>query len=132
MTNTRLSKMTIPLLIFGLTLCVPAFAQESSQPSAGESMKRAGTETENAAKHAWEGTKTAALDTKITAKVKMALHNDELTSGSDIEVHTTARTVALTGKVPSGRVAAKAEELAQNTEGVRTVDNQLQIVATSQ
>ena len=122
-------KIFAPLSIVALLAAVPVGAQmsaEPEQPSAGQSMRHAGHDTEGAIKNTYEGTKTAYEDSKITAKVKYALHHRGLTRDADIDVHTTAGVVTLTGKVPSERIATRAEEVADNTEGVRRVDNRLQ------
>lgn len=133
MSIVRSGRITIiPLLLLGLGLCVPVSAQEGSGPTASDSMKRAGTDTENAVKNAWQGTKTAVSDTKITAKVKTALHDDKLTKDSDIDVHTSAGTVTLTGKVKSIEVGTKAAELTRDIEGVRSVDNRLEVLASTE
>ena len=125
----RLLTVMAPLTV-GLALSLPAFGQEATGPSASDSMKQAGRDTESAADNAYQGVKTAFKDTSITAKVKTALHNDSTTRRFDIDVHTTAGVVTLTGNVPSSGVAARAEELAQNTEGVAGVRNDLKRMTT--
>jgi hyperosmotically inducible periplasmic protein len=107
----------VPGLLLGLALAAPAFAQSSS-----DSMHEAWHSTENAASHAWQGTKTAVKDTDITAKVKIALHNDKLTKGHDIHVDTRDGDVTLTGHAPSA-VADRAERIARETTGVVSVNN---------
>ena len=47
-------------------------------------MEKAGTDVKNAAVNAYHGTKTAAKDSDVTAKVKLALHGDSLTKDSTI------------------------------------------------
>ena len=132
------SKALIPSLALGLGLSIPVFAQSDSgatagqsMNSAGESIEQAGSDTATAAKHAYNGTATAIRDTKITAKVKTALHEDNATSNADIHVRTAAGVVTLRGKVASTDVAARAEQLAQNTEGVKEVDNKLTLSSSS-
>jgi len=109
----------VPGLLLGMTLAGPAFAQ-----SASGSMHEAWHSTENAAGHAWQGTKTAVKDTDITAKVKMALHNDKLTKGQDIHVDTNEGVVTLTGHARSA-AADRAERIARETTGVVSVNNNL-------
>ncbi len=123
--------------VLGLALAVPALAQSNS-PSASESMhqagqdlKQAGSDTMNAAKNAGEGTETAVRDTTITVKVKAALHKDADTKHAKIHVSTSAGVVTLKGKVPSQDVAAHAEQIAQNTEGVKSVNNKLSVASSS-
>jgi len=123
---------TSAALSFGLA--VPMLAQTDngatageSMNAAGESMENAGSDAANAAKHAYHGTATAVRDTKITAKVKTALHEDSATEHSDIHVSTSAGLVTLKGEVDSPDAAARAEQVAHNTEGVKDVNNQLKV-----
>src|ERR1700730_8581477 len=133
--NSGMTKMILSAAVFGLAVAAPAFAQDNSaSPSAGQSMHRAGeaaeqagSDTLNAAKHLGKGTVTAMRDTKITAKVKVALHEDKDTEDSDIHVDTVAGVVTLSGHVPSPDAAARAEQLARQTEGVRGGNNPLEV-----
>jgi len=77
------------------------------------------------ASHVAEKTVTALRDLKTTAKVKVALFGDELTAHSHIHVSTAAGVVTLSGNVLSPYVAARAEQLAKQTEGVKEVVNNL-------
>ena len=114
----RTSLLSAALL--SLAVAPAAFAQ-----SASESMHDAGKSAESAVTDVYHGTKTAVTDSAVTAKVKTALHEDKITSGTDIHVTTVAGVVTLKGAVPSGDVAAQAEKVAQNTEGVTRVKNKL-------
>lgn len=133
--NFVMNKIIVSAAVFGLALAAPAFAQDSaSSPSASQSMhqageaaEKAGSETLKAAKHAGEGTVTAMRDAKITAKVKLALHEDKMTGDSEIHVNTVAGVVKLRGSVGSADTAARAEQLAKQTEGVKEVDNKLTV-----
>jgi hyperosmotically inducible periplasmic protein len=87
-------------------------------------MKNAGHSVGNAASNAWQGTKTAVSDTDITAKVKLGLHNDKLTSGQDIHVDTHEGVVTLTGHAPSA-AALHAGRIARETTGVVGVNNDI-------
>jgi hyperosmotically inducible protein len=109
----------VPGLLLGVALAVPAFAQSTTQ-----SMKDAGHSTENAVGEAWHGTKAAVSDTDVTAKVKIALHNDKLTKGRDIHVDTHDGIVTLTGYA-SKASADRAVWLARGTTGVTGVNNNL-------
>lgn len=121
-------KVIPSILTLGVVLATATvWAQESAGPTASQSMKQAGEDTEGALKNAYKGAKTAFDDTKITSKVKVALHDDQTTKSSDIDVHTSAGVVTLTGRVPSDLVAHRAEQLAENTEGVRRVESELQV-----
>ena len=132
-------KMIVPAAIFGLAITVSVFAQDStgdlsvlsaseSMHQAGESAKQTGSDTLHAAKQAAKGTATAMRDTKITTKVKGALHEAGITENSKIHVITKAGIVKLRGRVPSSDTAARAEQVAEQTEGVRGVTNDLRVV----
>jgi len=95
--------------------------------AAGESIEHAGADNADAAKHTYHGTATALRDTKITAKVKTALREDDATEHSEIHVRTAAGVVTLRGQVASDAVAAHAGEVTQSTEGVREVNNRLRV-----
>lgn len=131
--------MIVPVAVLGLAIAVPALAQDTgsnppaseSMHQAGQSMEQAGSDTMTAAKHAAKGTATAMRDTKITAKVKAALHKAGITKQAKIHVTTTAGVVQLSGSVPSTDTASQAAQLAQQTEGVRSVTNDLVIANTS-
>ena len=127
------SKILIAVLGTALALPTMAFAQ-----SASDSMHQAGADTENAASStghavvdAYHGTKTATVDTALTAKVKAALDKDEVTRHEDIHVKTVASVVTLRGKVSSTSVADEAVHLAQQTSGVQSVRNKLMLTTAS-
>ena len=71
-----------------------------------------------------------ADDAIITGKVKAALVEVEGVKVSDVNVDTVNGTVTLKGFVESPAQAEHAIQLAQATEGVRGVSNQLVIKAT--
>ena len=110
-----------PGLLLGVALAVPAFAQSATQ-----SMKDAGHSTENAVSGAWHSTKAAVSDTDVTAKVKIALHNDKLTKGRDFHVDTHDGIVTLSGYAPKAS-ADRAVWLARGTTGVMGVNDTLRI-----
>jgi osmotically-inducible protein OsmY len=133
-----MNKIFASAAIFGLAITVPIFAQDNtgdlstlsaskSMHQAGESAEQAGSDTLHAVKHATKGTATAMRDTKITAKVKVALHEAGITENSKIHVSTTAGVVKLRGRVPSSETAVLAEQAAEQTEGVRGVTNDLRV-----
>ncbi|HLW71046.1 MAG TPA: BON domain-containing protein [Candidatus Binataceae bacterium] len=129
-------KFVVPAAILSVSMAGPVFAQShpsasDSMDAAGHSMERAGSDTATAAKDTYHGAATALTDTKITAKVKTALHEDEATEHGDIHVRTVAGVVTLRGRVASEAEAARAERLAQSTEGVREVDNKLHVTKTA-
>lgn len=124
-------KIIVPVLALGMAVAAPVFAQEDTG-SASQSMRQAGASAEDAAsdtgqavKHAYHGTVTALSDTAITARVKTALHENKVTSDSDIHVDTVAGVVTLQGTASSVEAIATAQQLAQQTKGVKEVKNEL-------
>jgi len=130
-------KIILPALVLGLATAAPTFAQEDNG-SASQSMHRAGDSAENAAidtghavKHAYHATVTALSDTTVTAKVKHALHENAITKGSDIHVDTVAGVVTLKGTVESAGAATTAQQVAQQTSGVKEVRNELKMASNA-
>src|SRR5262249_4380943 len=129
MKNAFKWKIIVPTLVLGLVAAVPIFAQEEngsasdSMHRAGQSAKDAASDTGQAIKHAYHGTVTAISDTAITAKVKSALHQNKMTKDANIHVHTVAGAVTLQGTVPSADTSATAQQVAQQTTGVKEVRN---------
>lgn len=66
-------------------------------------------------------------DTGITTEVKVKITDDELLDNTDISVETENGTVTLTGTVANEAQRERAKELASKTEGVKDVNNNLQI-----
>jgi len=146
-------RLIVPAVLFGMVLSVPAFAQDSMAPAsasanapasedanapagqqmraAGREMKDAGSDTAAAAKDTYHGTERAVKDTTITAEVKTALKKDPQVGSSEIHVKTAGGVVTLKGNVPSPDMAARAGQIAQQKEGVKSVDNQLMVANSS-
>jgi len=144
-------RLIVPAVLFGMVLSVPAFAQDSMTPAsanapasedanapagqqmraAGREMKDAGSDTAAAAKDTYHGTERAVKDTTITAEVKTALKKDPQVGSSEIHVKTAGGVVTLKGNVPSPDMAARAGQIAQQKEGVKSVDNQLMVANSS-
>ncbi len=142
-------RLIVPAALFGMVLAMPAFAQEmapananyngapaSTDPNApasqqmraaGRDMKGAGEDTAAAAKDTFHGTTRAVKDTTITAEVKEALMQDSEIKSSKIRVRTSAGIVTLKGNVASPDMAARAAQIAQQKEGVKSVDNRLMV-----
>jgi len=70
-----------------------------------------------------------AGDGWITMKIKLALLANNPTSGFETEVDTKDGNVTLTGIVDTNEAKAAADEEAKKIEGVKSVNNQLQVVA---
>jgi hyperosmotically inducible periplasmic protein len=124
----------LPAMVLGIGLAIPALAEDASTNppvSASTSMDRAGRDTEGAAKNAYIGTATAVEDTKITTEVKTAFARGKSIKSGAIHVSTTAGIVTLQGQVQNSRMAARAEAIARNTQGVRGVTNDLRVSSLS-
>jgi hypothetical protein len=122
-----MNKIILSVAITGLTIgATSAFAQVNpSAPPAPETMHRPPPAVEGS--QAGKKTVTGLSDLKTTAKVKAALLGDQLTVHSHINVSTVDGVVTLSGNVLSPYVAARAEELAKQTEGVKQVVNNLKL-----
>jgi hyperosmotically inducible protein len=128
-------KLTVPAILFGMVLSVPSFAQDEpagqEMHQAGQKMEQAGSDTADAAKDAYHGTKRAVKDTTITAEVKTALASDKNVKASAIHVDTVAGVVTLNGRVNSPEMAQHAAQLAEQANGVRSVNNQLMVASSA-
>jgi len=131
-----ISKMAIGVTALDLMLCFEplAFAQSDTSgtsngngSSASSSMHRAGESTETAVSNAYHGTKRAVEDTAVTSRVKLALHDDKVTHGTDIHVDTISGVVTLSGSAPSAEAADRAIDLAKHTKGVEAVKNAITV-----
>ena len=68
-------------------------------------------------------------DTWLTAKTKIALAADGRVKGRQIDVETTKGQVMLRGKVDSNASKQAAEDITKMLDGVKTVKNDLEVVA---
>jgi hyperosmotically inducible protein len=75
--------------------------------------------------------KTPINDSWLTAKTKIALFADARVKGSEINVETTQGLVMIRGKVDSDAAKQAAEGIARGIDGVKSVKNELQVVAPS-
>lgn len=73
-------------------------------------------------------TEIQAKDQKITREVAYSLAGQSALDGSSIHVNTVQGVVRLTGKVDNADQSAMAAKIAAGVKGVKTVDNQLQVV----
>lgn len=64
-------------------------------------------------------------DSTLATKVKAALHGDPDVSGFQIEVEVFKGVAQLSGFVDTATQKQQAEQIAQNVEGVREVENSL-------
>jgi hyperosmotically inducible protein len=75
--------------------------------------------------------KTPINDTWLTAKTKIALFADARVKGSEVNVETMQGVVMLRGKVDSDVAKHAAEDIAKKLDGVKSVKNDLQVIAPS-
>ena len=75
--------------------------------------------------------KTPINDTWLTAKTKIALAADGRVKGRQVDVETTKGQVMLRGKVDSDSAKQAAEDITKGLDGVKTVKNDLEVVAPS-
>ena len=73
--------------------------------------------------------KTPISDTWVTAKTKIALAADGRVKGRQIDVDTTQGVVMLRGKVDSDAAKHAAADIAKMLDGVKSVKNDLEVVA---
>lgn len=73
--------------------------------------------------------KTPITDTWMTAKTKIALFADARVKGSEINVETSQGSVIIRGKVDSDEAKQAAEGITVGIDGVKSVKNELQVVA---
>jgi hyperosmotically inducible protein len=73
--------------------------------------------------------KTPITDTWLTSKTKIALFADARVKGSEITVESTQGLVMIRGKVDSDDAKQAAEGIAKGIDGVKTVKNELQVIA---
>ncbi|MDV3242477.1 MAG: BON domain-containing protein [Methylocaldum sp.] len=67
-------------------------------------------------------------DTAVTTKVKSALLRDEVVKGLDIQVETFKGTVQLSGFVNTASEKQRAEAIARDVAGVRSVKNDIRVM----
>ena len=75
--------------------------------------------------------KTLVNDSWLTAKTKIALAADGRVKGRQIDVETTKGVVMLRGKVDSDEAKQAAGDITKMLDGVKTVKNDLKVVAPS-
>jgi len=78
-------------------------------------------------KAAWSSIKESSEDAATTTKVKTALMLSKHVSAFDIDVNTKQGVVSLKGQVPSEEIKAMAGAIAQDTSGVKELQNNLVI-----
>jgi hyperosmotically inducible protein len=105
----------------------PVYAQNTT----GEKIEKKTEETKDKAKTMGHEAQTGMSDSWITSKTKIALFADDRVKGTQVHVETKDGTVMLRGKVDSSEAKAAAAEVTKGIEGVKSVKNELQVVAPS-
>lgn len=107
-----LTKMLIFILLMGVVAGCASWRDR----------EREGASTDHGA-----GTTSRTDDAALTAKVKAKLLSEDALNGMNIDVDTQSGVVFLSGVVETADQKRKAIELAQNTEGVRDVEDNLKV-----
>lgn len=110
---------TMAAVLIGLIAAAPLTA--GAADTADKAKEKAQTTTQE--------TKTMVTDSWVTSKVKISLFADERVKGTQVSVDTTKGVVHLRGKVDSAEAKSAASDIAQGVEGVKSVKNDLQVVA---
>ena len=110
---------TTAAIVMALVAAVPLTA--GAADTADKVKEKAQTTTQE--------TKTMVTDSWVTSKVKISLFADERVKGTQVSVDTTKGVVHLRGKVDSAEAKSAASDIAQGIEGVKSVKNDLQVVA---
>lgn len=110
-------------VILVLAAGVGACTRQTSEPPAEATRDTAppATEPRETAREAGRATS----DAWITTKIQSQFFGDRVVKARDIDVSTNNGTVTLMGRVDSTEEKSRAEQVAMQTEGVRSVDNQL-------
>ena len=107
----------------------PVYAQSSTTQKAEDKAKSAAEETKDTTKSMTHEAKQGMSDSWITSKTKIALFSDDRVMGSQVHVETKGGTVMLRGKVDDADAKTAAGEIAKGIDGVKSVKNELQVVA---
>jgi len=143
--KTRDAVLPSVAFFFGMALMTgPAYlsvamaadkAQEKAEKAADRAQKAA-DEAKDAAKEAADKasdktttTKEPLTDAWVTSKTKIALFADGRVKGRQVNVETKKGLVMLRGKVDTDEAKNAAEEIAKGIDGVKSVKNELQVVA---
>ena len=100
--------------------CQPAGNSNNANHAAGANA--------NANTRATDNARSGSNDGWITLKTKLALIADKRTSGFQTDVDSKDGVVTLSGKVDTNEAKSGATEVARGIDGVKSVDNQLQVV----
>jgi hyperosmotically inducible protein len=110
---------TTAAILMSLVAAAPLTA--GAADTADKAKEQAQTTTQEA--------KTMVTDSWVTSKTKISLFADERVKGTQVSVDTTKGVVHLRGKVDSAEAKSAAGEIAKGIDGVKSVKNDLQVVA---
>lgn len=102
--------VTIAAIAVGAT-AAQAQTEPAQQPDAQRSQAKPGAEVEKAVSDSW-----------ITTKVKSEILANSVSKGFKVNVTTKSGVVALKGKLPTQDAVDLVKNLAQNVQGVQSVD----------
>jgi hyperosmotically inducible protein len=119
------------ILVTGFTIAalVAAGAAPVYAQSTTDKTKSTAEEAKDKTKSMTHDAKTGMTDSWVTSKTKIALFADDRVKGSQVHVETQDGTVMLRGKVDDAEAKNAAGEIAKGIEGVKSVKNELQVVA---
>jgi len=109
----------------------PAATIQTDPPAAGQPQSDASVVMGNAAdatRSAIDSAGDKVADASITTMVNAELAKDEQLSALAIDVDTVDGRVALKGEAPTVTAKERATTLAEGVKGVKSVENQLQVV----
>jgi hyperosmotically inducible protein len=125
---------TTALLAAGTFAVAPALAAEDkgAMEGAKEKAKETTGKATDKVKETTQEAKTQVTDSWITSKTKIALFSDDRVKGTQVKVDTMKGVVTLRGKVDSEEAKSAAAEVAKGVDGVKSVKNDLQVVAPTE
>ena len=113
------TRTTTAAILMALMAAAPLTARAAD--TADKAKEQAQTTTQEA--------KTMVTDSWVTSKTKISLFADERVKGTQVSVDTTKGVVHLRGKVDSAEAKSAAGEITKGIDGVKSVKNDLQVVA---
>jgi len=118
-------------LLTAILFALPLSAGAADKAGTTEKPSSTMDKMENKAKETTQEVKGATSDSWLTSKTKIALFADDRVKGREVRVETQSGEVFLRGKVDSEEAKSAAGEIAKGVEGVKSVKNDLQVVAPS-
>ena len=104
---------------------------QPKQTGPGQQMKQDADDMGAGAVKAASRVGQVVADSTITNKIETQFAADEVLSGADIHVVTSNGVVTLSGTVTSSARRKRAERIASDTDGVKSVTNNIQVAPQS-